>query len=378
MMTVKACQSRAEIRVFEDVAEILHGQNKAFVPPYPGSVAKFFSPKSAFLKRHGELFPFLALRDGKPVGRIAAIVNHSHNKLYGDKTGFFGFWECEDNAETAQALFEAAERVLRERGFDVMRGPYNPSINDECGLLVEGHERAPFIGLTWNPPYYEALMEKQGFRPVWKAYGFGLPLETLEPPARLMRIMERMVQRSRLKLRPINMACLKEELQIVQEVYNATLERNWGFVPITMEDLLGAADDLRAIADPRMIMIAEMGGERAGVALSLPNINELLIRLKRTPRWLRPLHLLWLMKTRRIKTGRQIMYGIAPRFRDRGLHGWLMCEQFVKAKMWYAYAELAWIEDTNHEIINNAHMTGAVKCREWRIYERPVKPPGEG
>jgi len=367
------CRTGRERQAFEDVAELLHRENPAFVPPFPGSVAKYLSEKSAFSKRHGEIIPFIARRDGKPVGRIAAIINRSHNEFYKDRTGFFGFFECENNLSTAKKLFQKVDAILRERGCDSVRGPYNPSINDECGLLVEGFDVPPFIGLTWNPAYYEALVLEGGYGAVRALIGLNLPLAQLEIPPRLSRIVDRLTRRSRLKLRPIRLKELEEELKIVLEVYNATLERNWGFFPISMEDLLFAADDMRAIADPEMILIAEHDGQNAGVALSLPNVNEILIQLKKTPHWLRPLHFLWILKTGRIRSARQVVYGISPRFRDKtGLHAWLLREQFACAKAGYEKAELGWIEENNTEILENSHMLGATPIRKWRIFEKSL------
>lgn len=307
------------------------------------------------------------------MGRIAAIVNRTHNARYGDRTGFFGFFDSPDDPALAAALMEAAAGELRRRGCDVMRGPYNPSINEECGLLVEGFDRPPAIGLVWNPPYYRQLIEGAGFRPVFTSFGFELPLHRLEIPERFERIVRRLSQRSSALLRPIRMDRLEKELEIVHEVYNATLERNWGFVPISMEDLLGAAEDLRAFADPEMILIAEVNGENAGVALTLPDINQLLARLKQTPHWLRLPHLWWLIKTRSMTSARFLVYGISPRFRDRsGLHPWLLYEQFVRAKARFHDAALGWIEDSNTEILESSRMLGGIPRQEWRIYEKPL------
>ncbi len=149
-----------------------------------------------------------------------------------------------------------------------IRGPYNPSINDECGLLVEGFEHPPCLGLCWNPEYQKALVERLGFKAVCRSLGFLLPIASPRAPQSGFKpIVDRVAKRSNIKLRPIRMSRLEEELKIVHEVYNATLERNWGFVPITMADLLAAASDMRAFADPELILIAEMNGENAGVAL---------------------------------------------------------------------------------------------------------------
>ena len=372
-VNITLCTTSRDWKKFEEVAEDLHGSREAFTPPFPGSIAKFLRPDSAFHQRHGEICAMIASRGGKPVGRIAAIVNRSHNSLYRDKTGFFGFWECEENPAAAQALFEAAARVLRDKGMEAIRGPYNPSINDECGLLVEGGGEPSFIGLVWNPDFYQALIEGAGFRRVCSKYGFDLPLSRLDAPARLGKIVERTAKRSRLILRPIHLDKLEEELKIVHEVYNDTLERNWGAVPISMDDLLSAADDMRAFADPGMILIAEMNGENAGIALSLPNFNELLALTKKTPRWLRLPHIAWLMKTRKIDSARQVVYGISPRSRDRGgLHAWLLYEQFVCAKARYHDAQLGWVEESNTEILENCRMLGAIQRRTWNIYEKSL------
>jgi hypothetical protein len=372
MYSIRLCSSRKEERLFESLPERLHGLDPAFIPPFPGSIVKYLSPKSAFNRLSGEIYPFLAWREGRPVGRIAAIINHAHNERYRDRTGFFGFFDCEDNLELARELFDAAARILQSRNRECLRGPYNPSINDECGLLVEGFEHPPCIGLCWNPEYHKTLIEQLGFRVACRSFGYSLPLHRLEVPERLRRIVERLVKRTSLKLRPIKMSKLEEELRIVQEVYNSSLERNWGFVPITMDELLAAAGDIRAFAEPEIILIAELNGENAGVALSLPNFNEILARVKKTPALLRLLHILWLMKTHRIGSGRQVVYGISPRFRDRGLHARLLYEQFVSGKQRFSNATLGWIEESNKEIIDNGLMLGAIQQQEWRIYEKSL------
>jgi hypothetical protein len=355
------------------VAETLHGKTPGFVPPFPGSVAKYLSPKSAFNRVHGRIHPFIATRDDRPVGRIAAVVYDSHNERYADKTGFFGFFECEDNPETARALFERAAATLREHGLTSMRGPYNPSINDECGVLVwEGGEQAPCVGLTWNPAYYESLVFAAGLGQIRELVGFDLPMDRLVVPERLKRLGDRAEKRAKLRLRPIDLKNLEKELEIVHEVYNDTLSRNWGFVPISMEDLLGAADDMRAFADPNIILIAEKDGEPAGVALTLPDFNQILAGLQRVPHWLRLPVILWRMKTRKITACRQMVYGVLPKFRDHGLHAWLLREQFSEAKKRYPFAELGWMEANNEPIFAACKEVGGFHNRTWRIYERSL------
>ena len=370
--SISACRTPADWKKFERVAEDLNGSDPCFIPPFPGSVAKYLSPDSAFHKRHGTISAFIARRDGRPVGRIAAIINRSHNEYYSDRTGFFGFFECEDDPATAHALFHAAEDVLRAAGMDSVRGPYNPSINDECGLLINSFDIPPLIGLTWNPAYYKPLLEANGLVAVRLLHVLNLPMHRLPQPERLAKIVDRISKRSKLKMRTMDLKNLGEELKIVREVYNATLERNWGFVPISMDDLLAAADDIRAIADPKLLLIAEMDGQDAGVAITLPNFNEILAQVKRTPHWLRLPHIFWLMKTRRIHSCRQTVLGVVPECRDRGLHAWLIHEQFVRAQERYANAALGWMEDNNTEILKNCEIVGGERVWQWEIFEKSL------
>ena len=369
---ISVCRTPAQKKKFERTPEFLHRANPAFVPPFPGSIAKFLAPDSTFQRRHGEITAFIAERDGQPVGRIAAIINRSHNEYHKDRVGFFGFFECENRLETAQALFEKAAEVLRAAGMESMRGPYNPSINDDCGILLNRFELQPMIGLPWNPEYYSELLVVLGFSKARTLYTMNLPMHRLELPARFLKIVEHIKKRSKLKTRRMNIARLDEELKIVRTVYNATLERNWGFVPISMEDLLEAADDIRAIADPRLLLIAESEGQDAAVAITLPNFNEILAAAKNTPHWLRLIHIFILMKTRKIKSCRQTVLGVVPEFRDRGLHAWLICEQFAEAKKHYPEATLGWLEDTNTEIIKNCRIIGGEDERAWAIFEKTL------
>jgi GNAT superfamily N-acetyltransferase len=357
---------------FERTAESIHKTDPAFVPPFPGSVAKFLAPDSTFQRRHGTITAFIAERDGRPIGRIAAVVNRSHNEYHKDKVGFFGFFDCVNEPAVARALFEKAAEVLREAGLDTLRGPYNPSINDDCGVLLNGFEKQPVIGLPWNPSYYASLLEDLGFKKVRTLYVLSLPLHQLNPPERFTRIVERLKKRANLTTRPFQLKRLDEELKIVREVYNATLERNWGFVPIGMEDLLDSAEDIRAIADPRLLLIGESKGRDAGVAITLPNFNEILAAAKNTPHWLRLLHIFFLMKTRKIKTCRQTVLGVVPEFRDKGLHAWLVHEQFSEAKKHHTHAILGWLEDTNAEIIDVCQIVGGEPDREWGLFEKTL------
>ena len=270
----------------------------------------------------------------------------------------------------AQALVEKASAVLREAGMETIRGPYNPSINDDCGVLLNGFDKSTVIGLPWNPSYYAELLGGLGFAKARSLYVMSLPLHRLQPPERFVRIIERLKKRANLAMRPFDLKKLDRELDIVRRVYNTTLERNWGFVPIGIEDLMDSAGDLRAIADPRLLLIGESNGQSAGVALTLPNFNEILHAARNTPHWLRLAHIFLLMKTRKIQTCRQTVLGVVPEFRDRGFHTWLVHEQFREAKEHHTHVTLGWLEDTNTEIIEICRVVGGETDREWGIFEK--------
>lgn len=372
MISVSPCITPGDRNLFERIPEMLHGHDRCFVPPFPGSVSKFLKSDSLFNRQDGTITGFLARRDGRVVGRIAAIHNRTHNEYWNDRVGFFGFFACEDNEETSHALFEAAERVLRAANCDAMRGPYNPTINEECGLLLEGFDEPPMISMPWNPPYYQRLLEKEAVQETRRLFAYNLPLH-IGIPSRVQKIAERLKKRSKeVHIRSFDMKRLDEELRLAHRLYNVTLDRNWGFVPISLEDLLASAEDLKSFADPDFLIFSEVDGVPAGFMLTLPNFNEILIRTKRVPRWLRLPWILWLMKTHRIRSVRQVVLGVAPEHRDRGLAA-LMCNDMVlRTQKTADFAELSWIEANNTHVIELIGLMGATQSHAYAIYEKAL------
>jgi len=367
MVTISPCRSKKDLRLFEVLPERLHRDDPCFVPPFPGSISKIFHPESPY-QRGGELLPLLAMRDGRPVGRIAAVVNRAHTDYYGDRTGFFGFFDCVDDQGVASALFEAARGELRKRGLDTVRGPYNPTVNDECGLLVDGFDRPPFVMMPYNPPYYERLYEGLGLRKARDLYAFYLSSATVLPE-RIMKIVARVKRSTGLSLRPVDLKRLDDELVVIHRLYNATLDRNWGFVPITLDDLRYAADDLRAILDPELVMIAEKDGVPVGFSLCIPNINETMGKLRSVPRILRIPLFLWHWKTSPPKEARLAALGVAPEFRGRGVAALFYAETLLRGRKAYQGGELSWVEETNEEIMHGIEVMGGTRYKTYRIYE---------
>ena len=365
------CRTAAELSKFEQIPEILHATDPGFTPPFPGSVVKLIEPKSVFVHKHGEIYPLIALRDGKPVGRIAAIVNRSHNKHNNDSVGFFGFFDAINDPSVAQALVDAAAEILKSKGLTSMRGPYNPSINDDCGILTEGCDRPTYVSMPWNPAYYASLARSAGLETVRTLYAWEVPLQR-ETPERVNRIVNRIKRRDKVTVRPINMKNIKKEMEIIHRLYNQCLDRNWGFYPIALEDLLHAADDLKAIANPELILFVCMDGREVGFSLALPNVNEVFHASRGRKGIFRFLEMALRLQVQKIKTDRLCVLGVEPAYRDKGLSALLFFESFRVAKASYEVSEVSWVEANNVEILEGAELMGGHRSRTYELFEKPL------
>ena len=242
----------------------LYRDDPNWVPPPRGAQVKLFARKAAFFK-HAEMALFLAERSGRVVGRVAAIHNTAHNAHYGDNVGFFGFFECvPDDTEAAVALIARAERWLGERGLTSIRGPVNPSMNAECGVLIEGFDRPPMALMPYNPPGYAALMQAAGMNKCKDLYAYVVYPPQLVPGTpqhdrmvRLTKVMKRRVPG--LTLRPINMRKYEQEITRFMHVFEEARRNNWGYVPVAEEEMLELAEELGV-----RIVICEMSMDLMG------------------------------------------------------------------------------------------------------------------
>lgn len=337
------------------------------MPPFPGSIAKIFQPKKTPFK-HSKLFPFLALKAGQPVGRIAAIINPNHNAFHQDRVGFFGFFDFIDDAEVSRALLNTAQEILRTEGMNEMRGPFSPSINDECGLLIDGYDARPLVMMPYNPPYYLTHYEKLGLKRVHDLYAFTLSANH-EAPERIKKIVDRVKKRSGITIRNVDMKNLPRDLEIIRNLYNSTLERNWGFVPLSKEEIEGAAEDLKSIVDPSMVLIGERNGTPMGFSLTLPDINEFMHSAGQSKGLLRILKFIWLLKTSHPKRARLTALGVAPEFRNSGLAPVFYWETLARGKRQYTEGELSWVDETNKEIIHAIEVMGGKRNKTYRLFE---------
>ena len=315
---------------------------------------------------------FLALREDKVVGRIAAIENRAHNEFAGDRTGFFGFFESIDDQAVADLLFRVASDWLGARGLTSIQGPMNPSTNYECGLLVEGFENQPTFMTAWNPPYYDTLLQRAGFARAKDLLGFWFP--AAEPGYRLPDFVERQADRAlesgRMEFRDLDPKKFDREVAACWEIYNDAWERNWGFVPMTRAEFEHMAKDMKRLLWPELAFMASVEGEPAGFMLAVPDYNVALAK-NRSGR-LFPFGLVRLLRGKRtIRTARVMALGVKKKFRSRSILALFTREVLQRGlAMGKIGAEASWLLEDNQLIVKPMRAMGARERMRWRVYER--------
>ncbi len=367
-LEIRRCRTARDWRLFERIPEILHGDDPVFVPPIPGEVAKLRGRGHVF-HISGTLRTYVAFREGTPVGRVASIVNRAHNEFHGDRTGFFGFFSFTD-ASTAGPLLEQVRQDLSQQGLDLLRGPFNPTQNDECGLQIDGFGKRPYFGMPYNPPWYGDVYESLGLEKARDLLAYDLDPSLEEGfTVRLGGLAERVRKRLGITVRPIDMTRLHEEATLITRLFNESLADEWNFMPMTVEVAKTFAKDLAGHLDPEAILIAEAKGEPAGLSIALPDLNALLAETQRSPRWLRIFRLLWLLKTRRCEAARWAVFGMLPQYRRKGGTLVLVYDAIMRGKQRYSAGEISWTQDTNSDISRLVAELGAVPYKRYRIYE---------
>lgn len=331
--------------------------------------------KSNPFYRNADRMLFIARRHGAPVGRIAAIENRAHNEFHRDRVGFFGFFESIDDPEVSQALFAAAESWLRERGLTSVRGPMNPSTNQDCGLLVDGFDVHPQFLTSWNPPYYESLVRAAGLAPIKDLLGYWLPYgdPAHRPPPKLEALAKRAAEKAKLTFRDLEPRHFWKEVEIVWNIYNSAWEQNWGFVPMSRDEFMHMAKSLQPLLIPQFAFLAEVAGQPAGFMLCVPDFN---LIFKQIPNGrLLPTGLLKILLGKsRLRTGRIIALGIKAEFRSGSVLPVFMHEAQRRA---IAYgspgAEASWVLEENQAMRQPIEAYGGRIYRRWRIFERQLQ-----
>ena len=324
---------------------------------------------------HADVTHFLARRNGTPVGRVSAAVNHRFNDYHRSRVGFFGFFEVENDFETASALLDHAKQWVAERGMDVLRGPgeYSNATHERQGLLIDGFDEPPVVELTHNPPYYQALIERYGFRKTMDYHAYRLIVDAPENP-RLRRAAALVRKRRNITTRTADLKSFQEDVRLVIRIYNEAWAENWGFLPLTEEEADVLADTLKPILDPGLVRFAYLDGEPAAVIGAFPDPNWAL-----RPRWrwygdsdaVRITRLLAIR--RHIPRLRLMFFGIRPEFRRLGIDAVLFEELLDYARSrGYEECDISMLLEDNDLVLRASEFMGAFCYKTWRVYDLPL------
>jgi len=374
-LRVRAARSRQDLKRFIDLPYRLHARDPNWVPPLRRDVESLLSRSKNPFFEHAEAEYFLAERDGRVVGRIAAISNRLHNQTHGDRVGFFGFFESIHDHSVALALLDAASQWCRERSHDVLRGPASFSVNDECGLLVDGFEFPPTLMMPHNPRYYIELLERAGFtkaKDLW-VYQGGSEEGYLPVPERLARGTELIRQRQGITLRSLDVKNFQHEVERIKELYNAAWEKNWGFVPMTEHEIDHLAAQFKPVVIPEMVPMAEKEGKLIGFGIALPDLNVVFRRHRSGRLFPVILDLLWSLRMKRIRRARILLLGVLPEYRGKGvdamLYHWIWTKSAQRKIFW---GEAGWILEDNPAMNAGLEKMTFRVYKTYRLYDRPI------
>ncbi len=371
MIEVRPVQSKADLNSFIMLPFRLYKDDPNWVPPLISEQKKFFDPKHNGYYDHSEVILFLACEGNKVIGRISAQTNTQHNIEHKDKVGFFGFFECEDNQEAADKLFAKALEWNKSKGMDTLRGPMNFSVNEECGLLVDGFDTPPYIMMTHHLPYYEKLLTKAGFYKAKDLYAFYHKVTSL--PEKIEKAAKYVMKRNSFTVRTLsrNKKQQKADILTIFDIYRKAWQYNWGAVPLTEGELNHLVKTLLPIIEPDLVLIAEVNGVPAGFSLSMMNYNEVLKVMKGR---VNPVTMIKAyFKSKHITTARTITMGVIKEYQNRGIDLVFHYYSFKSGiPMGIKEGEISWVLEDNVMMIREAEMFDARIYKTYRIYDKAI------
>ncbi|WP_291492223.1 hypothetical protein, partial [Desulfurella sp.] len=316
--------STNSLKEFIDFPFLLYQKDKFWVPPLRFEEKKLFVPKNPFYK-NAKIKLFLYKKDGKTLGRIAAIVNKWHNDYHKDKVGFFGFFECINDNEVAGALFDAASDYLKQNGLKSIRGPANPSLNHTCAVLYEGYFQEPVYMMPYNPKYYIELLENYGFKKAKDLYAFYLSVAN-KPDQKYIELSKKIAKKYNVTLRNLSKKHFERDLEILWDIYSKAWANNWGFVPPTKEEFFYLSNDMKNLVSSELVIIAEKDGVPCAYSAIIPDFNYVLKKAKGS---ITPLNLVSIISVLpKIDNYRLITLGIIPEYRKLGIDLLLYLKSF--------------------------------------------------
>jgi len=368
-LTIVQATGARLVKEFVELPYRLYGGDPHWIPELRRDAHRRLSPRDNPFWAHAEMALFLATRNGRVCGRIAAIEDHAHNAFHRERLAWFGFFEAQD-AATAATLLTAAEEWGRRRGCTALRGPANPSLNESAGLLIDGFDDDPYVLMPYNPPVYASYIEGAGFAKAKDLWAWDIDL-TVPLGARIVRMAERVRKRHDVTVRRVNMRAYYADLEKMIGVYREAWEQNWGFVPPTGAEMKQLATDLKPIVDPDLVLFAEVAGRTVACVVVLPDVNQALKRMHGT---LFPFGLLHFLNRKKIiNRSRLVLLGVIPEYRNLGLYPLMISEIHQRGVAnGYVRGELSWTLEDNDAVNAGIEVAGGRRYKTYRLYEKPL------
>jgi hypothetical protein len=371
---VVKCKNKAHFDEFLQVPFHLHQHDVHWVPPLRMSVKRTLSKKNPFFK-NADINLWIAHSNGKPVGRIAGIINHTHNQFYSANTAFWGFFETDNSDEVSSALFKEFEHWAKQQGIKDVRGPMNPSINYECGLQISAFESHPFIMMPQNPEFYPPLVEKQGYKKLVDLQAWKVEIQDAHMDSKKIQIIKALQKKYAITIRRFDMKHFDEEIKLITTIYNDAWQDNWGYLPLNLEEFKYLAADLKSFIMPNFVYIAEMNGEPCGFSVAIPDLNQIFKHIRNGR--LLPfnfLKLLWKLKVKKsINQGRIALLGVLKKYQHIPVGAMLYYEYLEQVKDSVCLrGELSWILEDNVSMQAGLKLINATHYKSYRIYEKHI------
>lgn len=356
---------------FIDIQFNIYKEDQNWVPQLRMELNKLFNKKHPFYETANCAF-YIAIKDGKDVGRIAAINNHHYNKFHKTQEGHWGFFEAIDDKEVFRTLFEAATQWCKSLGMTKFVGPFNPSTNYECGTLIKGHGEIPVLMMIYNYEYYQKYIEELGFAKAMDLIAYHMETKQ-DLPEVITKIATRAENKQAISYRTVSKKNWEKEIKLMYEIYNDAWENNWGFVPMTKDEFYAMAGDLKAVADERLILFAMVNGEEAGFIVALPDFNQVLHKIPNGK--LFPTGIFKVLTgQRKIDCVRVLTMGVKKKYRLFGLESILYyrCQANIRKYPKYKNIEMSWILEDNLNMNKPLIRMNATPYRKYRIFEKEL------
>lgn len=370
-MNIRPVQTRRELEEFIDFPYRLYRQDPLWVPPLRDEQRAQFDARRNPLLQHCQRQLFLLEQDGKTIGRIAAFIDLLANDFWKQPIGLFGYFEVIENGQAADLLLNSARDWLRTKGMTAMRGPWT-FVSQEWGLVVEGFAPSPVVMAPYNPPYYNELLTRFGLKKVKDLLCWEVDAsQGYDIPARIMQLTDAVAKRYKVRVRHLDMTKFDAEVQLIEQLSNSSIINNWGYSPVTAEEVQATARDLKPVIQPKGVLFAEdADGRPIGFAIAIPDVNSLLKGLGGSLLPFGWLRMLWGIP--RLRRYRMFALGVIPEYHGKAVDSLLyraLYESLYARDLWM---EINYVLEDNWPMINAIKKLGASPSRRYRVFEMKI------